>query len=171
MLSWTGYILYTLYIVGIMDMITSGCLEISSWRFLKIFDFIDFPAWNNFDHRWRKKIDSAAVYRILDILVRIQVRGSVSLTNGSGSGSGSCFFSSVIFKTNKNIFAWWWKDPDQDPFLWLADPDLGGPKGFGSYASGSRSWSGTLFRGKQWGQSQLPTSMLQRASTSYTYKQ
>ncbi len=82
------------------------------------------------------KIDTAAVFRIRDMLVRIriQIRGSVSLTNGSGSGS--CFFSSVTFETNKTIFACCWKDPDRDPYLWLTDPDLGGPKGFRSCASG-----------------------------------
>ncbi len=32
------------------------------------------------------------------------------------------------------IFAWWWKDPEPDPFLWLTDPDTnpGGPKTYGS---------------------------------------
>jgi hypothetical protein len=33
-----------------------------------------------------------AVLRIHDILVRIRILGSVPLTNGSGSGYGSCFF-------------------------------------------------------------------------------
>ncbi len=32
------------------------------------------------------------VLRIRDILVRIRIRGSVPLTNESGSGSGSCYF-------------------------------------------------------------------------------
>jgi hypothetical protein len=35
---------------------------------------------------------SAALRRIRDILVRIRIRGSVPLTNGYGSGSGSCYF-------------------------------------------------------------------------------
>ncbi len=26
------------------------------------------------------------------------------------------------------IFAWWYKDPDPDPYIWLVDPDPGGPK-------------------------------------------
>ncbi len=32
------------------------------------------------------------------------------------------------------IFAWWKKDPDPDPYLWLIDldPDQGGPKTYGS---------------------------------------
>jgi hypothetical protein len=33
-----------------------------------------------------------AVFRILDILVWIRIRGSMPLTNGSGFGSGSCYF-------------------------------------------------------------------------------
>jgi hypothetical protein len=33
------------------------------------------------------------------------------------------------------IFAWWWKDPEPDPYLWLTDPD--GPKTYGSYGSGT----------------------------------
>ncbi len=42
------------------------------------------------------------------------------------------------------IFAWWWKDPDPDPYLWLTDPDAdpGGPKTYGSYKSGSVCGSG-----------------------------
>ncbi len=32
------------------------------------------------------------VFRIHDILVWIRIRGSMPLTNGSGSGSGSCYF-------------------------------------------------------------------------------
>ncbi len=97
---------------------------------------------------------------------------SVPWTNRSGSGSGSCFFSSVTFRMPpKNIFclyffslvpvkahlhhyskikksyrshktvemkvflpvfAWWWKDPDLEPYLWLTDPDPGDPKTYGS---------------------------------------
>ncbi len=30
-----------------------------------------------------------------------------------------------------SLFVWWWKD--LDPFLWLTDPDPGGPKTYGSY--------------------------------------
>ncbi len=33
-----------------------------------------------------------AVLRIHDILVRIRIRGSIPLTNGTGSGSASCHF-------------------------------------------------------------------------------
>ncbi len=39
---------------------------------------------------WSGNIVRFAVFRIRDILVRIQIRGSIHLTNGSGSGS--CFF-------------------------------------------------------------------------------
>ncbi len=37
----------------------------------------------------------------------------------------------MVFLT---IFAWWWKDPDPDLYLWLTDPDAdpGGPKTYGS---------------------------------------
>ncbi len=48
------------------------------------------------------------VFRIHDILERIRIRGSMPLTNGSGSesGSGSCFFSSLTFKMpTKKIFS------------------------------------------------------------------
>ncbi len=40
------------------------------------------------------------------------------------------------------IFAWWWKHPD--PYLWLMDPDPGGPKTYGSCGSGSATlyWEG-----------------------------
>ncbi len=33
---------------------------------------------------------------------------------------------------NLAIFAWWEKDPDPDPYLWLTDPDPGGPKTYRS---------------------------------------
>jgi hypothetical protein len=46
------------------------------------------------------------VFRIHDILVWIQIRGSMPRTNGSGCGSGSCFFrhgpSRRQLKTNLN---------------------------------------------------------------------
>jgi hypothetical protein len=45
-----------------------------------------------------------AVFRIHDILVWIRIRGSMPRTNGSGCGSGSCYFrhgpSRRQFKTN-----------------------------------------------------------------------
>jgi hypothetical protein len=50
-------------------------------------------------------------------------------------------------------FAWWWKDPDlnRDLYLWLTDPDPGGPKTYGSYRFGTLlghrhklSWRGFL---------------------------
>jgi hypothetical protein len=49
-----------------------------------------------------------AVFRIRDNLVRIRILGSVPLTNGSGSGSGSCSFrQKVTFKipTKNNFFS------------------------------------------------------------------
>ncbi len=45
----------------------------------------------------------------------------------------------VEIKVFLTIFAWWWKDSDPDPHLWLVDPDPGGPKTCGS-------GSGTLGR-------------------------
>ncbi len=117
----------------------------------------------------------------MKFFVRIQIRGSMPLTNGSGFGS--CYFrhwtsrrqqKSNLFKKffylllfegaftsfSKNkvkkksqhrtvgikifltIFAWWYKDLDLDPYLWLMDPDPdpGGPKTYGS----NGSWSATL---------------------------
>ncbi len=61
--------------------------------------------------------------------------GSVPLTNGFGCGSGmpqnirmriwnnsknSQNRRNKVFLTN---FAWWWKDPEPNPYLWLTDPD------------------------------------------------
>ncbi len=81
------------------------------------------------------------MFRIRDILVRIWIHKSVTLTNGSGSCSESCTFTSLFkdkkslkshktveIKVFRTIFAWWWKDPD--PLLWLTDPE--GPKTYGS---------------------------------------
>ncbi len=34
----------------------------------------------------------------------------------------------VGIKVFLTIFAWWWKEPDPDPYLWLMVPDPGGPK-------------------------------------------
>jgi hypothetical protein len=45
-----------------------------------------------------------AVLGIRDILVRIRIRGSVPLTNGSGSNSGSYFFLQVTLRMQKNNF-------------------------------------------------------------------
>ncbi len=42
----------------------------------------------------------------------------------------------VGIKVFLTIFAWWQKDPDPDPYLWLVDPDPGGPKTCGSGGSG-----------------------------------
>jgi hypothetical protein len=42
-----------------------------------------------------------AVFRIHDILVRIRIRGSMPLTNGSGCGSGSCYFHHYLQDANK----------------------------------------------------------------------
>ncbi len=96
-------------------------------------------------------------------------RGSMLLTNGSGSESWirillissltfkmpttryrtfTSFFKDIKSKRShktvgikflRTIFAWWSKEPDPDPYLWLTDPDpdLGGPKTYGS-------WSATL---------------------------
>jgi hypothetical protein len=44
------------------------------------------------------------VLRIRDILVRIQILGSVLLTNGSSSGSGSCSSLSTFTTPTKNNF-------------------------------------------------------------------
>ncbi len=106
-----------------------------------------------------------------DNLDRIRIRGSMPLTNGSGFGScyfrhwpsrrqqKTKFFCLLFFevtftsffkdKKSQNsrnqgffyIFAWRLKDPD--PYLWLMDPDpdLGGPK---TYGSGFGSGSATL---------------------------
>ncbi len=43
------------------------------------------------------------------------------------------FFCLVLFECTftsffSTIFAWWWEDPDLDPYLWLIDLDPGGPK-------------------------------------------
>ncbi len=67
-----------------------------------------------------------------------QCCGSMTFWYGSGSAeSYLCIFTS--FFKDKSIFAWWWKDPDLDPYIesWLADPDPGGPKTCGSCGSGS----------------------------------
>ncbi len=45
-----------------------------------------------------------AVFRIREILVRIRKLGSVPLTIGFGSGSGSCSFR-VIFRQQQMIFS------------------------------------------------------------------
>ncbi len=46
-----------------------------------------------------------------------------------------------------NIFSWWSKAPDPDPYLWLMDSDPGGPKTYcwggkfnHCYGSGNRKW-------------------------------
>jgi hypothetical protein len=78
--------------------------------------------------------------RICDILVRYG-SGSVDQTNGSGN-------SSVTFKMATKIFFFFEvyfclmieesvSDPDPVPYLVLMDPELGGPKTYGSYESGS----------------------------------
>ncbi len=72
------------------------------------------------------------VLRIHDILVWIRIRGSMPLTNGSGS----CYFCQWPSKMPiKNLYT----NPDPDPYLWLMDPDSdpGGPKTCGSSGSGS----------------------------------
>ncbi len=46
-----------------------------------------------FDNKvYKKNTVGSAVFRIHDILVWIRIRGSMSLTNGSRFGSGSCSF-------------------------------------------------------------------------------
>ncbi len=85
------------------------------------------------------------VFRTNDILVWIRIRGSMPLTNGSGFGSGSCYFhhwssrcqqKTVWIKVFLTIFACQLKDPDPDldSYLCLMNPDsdLGGPKTCGS---------------------------------------
>jgi hypothetical protein len=47
--------------------------------------------------------NESAVLRIYDILVRIRIRGSMPLTNGYGSGSGSCYFSHWPQDANKKL--------------------------------------------------------------------
>jgi hypothetical protein len=37
---------------------------------------------------------------------------------------------SIGIKVLRTSFAWWWKDPE--PYLWITDPDTGGPKTYGS---------------------------------------
>ncbi len=121
--------------------------------------------------RWSCK---KPVLRIHDILVWIRIRGSMPLTNGSGSRSWIriLLFSSLTFKMpTKNYFfkfsadyflkvhlhyfsktksqkdsqnsrnqgfSYYFcmmiedTDPEPDPYLWLMDPDPGGPKTCGS---------------------------------------
>ncbi len=71
---------------------------------------------------------SSAVFRIRDILVRIRIWIQILL-----------FFSVKDFLT---IFAWWWKDPDPDPYHWITDRDRdpGGAKTYRSYGSESEHW-------------------------------
>jgi hypothetical protein len=44
-----------------------------------------------------------SVFRIYDIFVWIRIRGSMPLTNGSGFGSGSCYFVTELQDANKKI--------------------------------------------------------------------
>ncbi len=87
-----------------------------------------------------------AVLRIRDISVRIRILWSAPLSNGSGCGSGrpknirmwirntdkksQRSHKTVKIKVFLTIFAWWWKDPEPDPYLLLTDPDAdpGGPR-------------------------------------------
>ncbi len=50
----------------------------------------------------------------------------------------------ITIKLFLEIFSWWWKDPEPDPYLWLTDldADLGGPKTYGSCGSGWGCGSG-----------------------------
>jgi hypothetical protein len=104
-----------------------------------------------------------AVFRIHDILVwiRIEIRGSMTLSNGSGSGfgSGSCYFRHwpnkkfkfFCFLLFEDTFTSFFKDIKKSQtegiavFLTIIAYYWGGPKTCGS--GGSRSWlgSGTLF--------------------------
>jgi hypothetical protein len=94
-----------------------------------------------------------AVFGIRDILVRIRIRGSIPLTNGSRSRFFCLLLFEPIFtsffkdkksertggmKVFLNIFAWWLKDSEPD-LSRLADkyPDPGCPKTYVSYGSGS----------------------------------
>ncbi len=116
-----------------------------------------------------------AVFRILDILVWIRIRGSMPLTNGSGFGSGSCYFRhwpsrrqqksylkksfSAYYCTFEGAFTSFFKDKKSKRsqktvgikdfltiFAWgQKDPDSGGPKTCWSVGSGS----GTLMIRKQ----------------------
>jgi hypothetical protein len=69
----------------------------------------------------------APVLWIRDILVRPRILGRTV---------GSRFFLLILLDNNK--------DPDLDPYLVLMDPDLGGPKTYRSYDSGSSFGSATL---------------------------
>ncbi len=118
--------------------------------------------------------------RIRGILIRI--RGSLPLTKGFRSCSGSCYirqwpsrqqlkmtkfayyflklhfhyFSKIKsqrsnytmgIKVFLTIFAWWWKDSDQDPYLVLTDPYLVLPiriREVQKHTYGSGSGSGIL---------------------------
>ncbi len=109
-----------------------------------------------------------------DILEWIRIRGSMAMTNGSGScyfrhwpsrfqqktnflnkffclllleGTFTPFFKDKKSKTSHKtagikvfltIFASWYKDPD--PYLWLMDPDPGGPKSYGSGPATLLEW-------------------------------
>ncbi len=59
------------------------------------------------------------VLRIRDILVRVQICGSVPLTNGSDSGSGSCFFLSDLTFFPLSFFACYFLNPEPDPQHWF----------------------------------------------------
>ncbi len=48
-------------------------------------------------------------------------------------------YKTVEIEAFITIFAWWWKDPEPDPYLWITDP--GGPK---TYGSGSPTLHGAL---------------------------
>jgi hypothetical protein len=106
-------------------------------------------------------LSSFQCFWIRDILVRIRIRirilGSVPLSNGSGrpkniririrntSKKLERSHKTVEIKAFLTVFAWWWKDPEPDPYLWLVDPYAvpGGPNTYGSHGSGCGSGSTT----------------------------
>jgi hypothetical protein len=73
-----------------------------------------------------------AVLRIHDILGWIRIRGSLPLTNGSVID---------LQDANKKLICLLDPDPelDPDPYLWIMDPDPGGPKTRGSGETGTGS--------------------------------
>ncbi len=97
-----------------------------------------------------------AVLRIRDISVRTRMRIRIRILRTSvpdadpggpktyGSGSGTLVKSHKEVEVFLTIFAWWWKDPEPDLYLWLTDPeaDPGSPK---TYGAGCGSGSTTLF--------------------------
>ncbi len=86
-----------------------------------------------------------SVFRIRDILVRffsnffclfVITFWTVHLQH--------CAQKEVAKQQNQGIriiFAWWWVDPDTDPYLCQTDSTTEGPKPYGSYGFGTLGWT------------------------------